>query len=331
MQCIEVVVMGTVGYMSPEQVKGEPADPRSDIFSFGMVLYETLTGKRAFSGASSVEVMNAILTADPEELPESIPLALRQIVRHCLEKLPARRFQSAKDLAFALAMLSGSGSQAAVAVKTKPRRGWLMLTAGAVAVIAIYFASGRWVWHSPPAPAWSAVELGGPEVAMGPRISPDGHRLAFQAMISGVMQVGVMDPVSGDWTTITHDTTQGDIFETRWSPDGSKIYYDRSTNVPKGIYSVPALGGPEQLVLEDAWHPEPLPDGSILVERINLERKNQLFRYWPETGRWQGLPLQLPGLNVNISPWVCVFPDGREAAVIGSLLDHSTGQHLFIL
>ena len=85
----EGVVLGTVGYMSPEQVRGEPADPRADLFSFGVVLYEMLCGKRAFAGGSSVEVMNAILKEEPPELPASVPPALGRIVRRCLEKEPA--------------------------------------------------------------------------------------------------------------------------------------------------------------------------------------------------------------------------------------------------
>ena len=104
------VVMGTVGYMSPEQVRGDVADHRSDIFSFGAVLYEMLGGKRAFTGDSSVETMTAILKSEPPEIsPEAkIPPGLDRIVRHCLEKNPDDRFQSARDLTFALGALSGS-------------------------------------------------------------------------------------------------------------------------------------------------------------------------------------------------------------------------------
>ena len=98
----EGVVLGTAGYKSPEQVRGEAADHRADLFSFGVGLYEMLCGKRAFAGASSVEVMNAILKEEPPELPASVPPALGRIVRRCLEKEPAGRFQSAADLAFAL-------------------------------------------------------------------------------------------------------------------------------------------------------------------------------------------------------------------------------------
>ena len=107
--------MGTVGYMSPEQVRGQEADHRSDIFSFGVILYEMLRGRRTFTGESAIEVMNAILKEEPEELTETntrISPALERIVHRCLEKNPERRFQSTSDLCFAIEALSmPSGSR----------------------------------------------------------------------------------------------------------------------------------------------------------------------------------------------------------------------------
>src|SRR6266478_3440022 len=95
-------VMGTVGYMSPEQIRGAEADHRSDIFSFGAILYEMLAGQRAFQRETTAETMTAILREEAPDLPEALPAAVRQIVTHCLEKEPRNRFQSAQDLAFAL-------------------------------------------------------------------------------------------------------------------------------------------------------------------------------------------------------------------------------------
>src|SRR5262249_22546884 len=121
------IVMGTVSYMSPEQVRGEPSDARSDIFSFGAVLYEMLTGKRAFKRDTSTETMTAILRDDPPALNDTGwqgPLALQRILVRCLEKHVERRFQSASDLAFAIESLSGTSTAKSVPLR-KSRRAWL--------------------------------------------------------------------------------------------------------------------------------------------------------------------------------------------------------------
>jgi tetratricopeptide (TPR) repeat protein len=155
----EGVVMGTVGYMSPEQVRGQAADPRSDIFSFGLVLYEMLSGRRAFSGVSSIDVMSAILKEDPADLPNLAPPALKLIVEHCLEKSPDRRFQSARDLAFALQSLSGSGAVTATVVpdavaRTSGRKLWPVIAGVAVVgALGAAFWFGRNFSKRPPADA----------------------------------------------------------------------------------------------------------------------------------------------------------------------------------
>ena len=112
------VVLGTLGYMSPEQIKGKPADARSDIFALGAILYEMLSGKRAFHADSAGETMAAILKEDPPDLSvtnQAISPGLERIVRHCLEKNPEQRFHSAHDLAFDIEALSGTSGQAAAA------------------------------------------------------------------------------------------------------------------------------------------------------------------------------------------------------------------------
>src|SRR5580693_4517969 len=116
-------VMGTVGYMAPEQVRGKAADPRSDIFAFGAILYEMLSGKRAFHGDSPVDTMSAILKEDPPDLSETnrnVSPALERIVRHCLEKNPAERFQSARDAAFNLEALTDVSSSSRSGLRALP-------------------------------------------------------------------------------------------------------------------------------------------------------------------------------------------------------------------
>ena len=319
------VVMGTVGYMSPEQVRGQVVDHRSDIFSFGLILYELLAGQRAFAGETSVDTMQAILRQEAPELPETVPPAIRQIVAHCVEKEPANRFQSARDLGFALSALSQTGSHAVPAVRAPVAPRWVW-RAGAIGALAAAIIGAVILWVRPPAPpAWSGVLLGGPEVAVHPRVSPDGHLLAFS---SSVEQVGVMKLESGDFAILTHAADRGYVNVISWSPDGARIYYDRWTDVPRGIYSVPVLGGPEQLVLEDAAYPEALPDGSLLITKYNAERVFQLMRFWPESGRLQPLPIHVT--ESGYQPYH-VFPDGDEAVVSGWGIGAGLppGSHLF--
>ena len=312
------VVMGTVGYMSPEQVRGSEVDHRSDIFSFGVILHELLTGARAFHGETAAETMAAVLKQDPPELPETVPSAVRQVVGHCLEKDPANRFQCARDLSFALAAMSQSGSHSETAPVLANASSWQRRGLAALAILALVALSmvaDRLLSRTTPSASWSGVMLGGPGIALNPRTSPDGNLLAMLAMVGDLTQVAVMKPESGNWSILTHHRDRGLVTQISWSPDSALIYYDRFTDVPQGIYSVPVLGGEEHLVLENAGSPEALPDGTLLIVRLNAERKSQVFRFWPDTGHLQGLPVQsVGGPNVPLR----AFPDGKEAVVLGA-------------
>ena len=315
-QTDEGVVMGTVGYMSPEQVKGLSADHRSDIFSFGLVLYEMLAGRRAFSGGSSIEVMSAILKDDPPDLGASVAPGLKRIVEHCLDKDPDRRFQSARDLAFALQAPQSGGPQAAPVVPSRGRRLSLMAAAGALSIAAISIIATRLLWPTPEPPSWIGIMLGGPEMALNSRLSPDGHLLAFAAMVDGLTQVAVMKPESGNWSILTRDRTRGQVFDISWSPDGALIYYNRSNGSLRGVYSVPVLGGDEHLVLDNAGNSEALLDGSLIVAKVDAERKRKLYRFWPSTGRLDELAVQT-GLSPSENTASRAYPDGKTALVWG--------------
>jgi serine/threonine protein kinase/Tol biopolymer transport system component len=144
-------VLGTVGYMSPEQVRGGVVDHRSDIFSFGSILYEMLRGQRAFKRNTGAETMTAILNEDPPEFPASgmAPApALERIIRHCLEKQPGQRFQSAHDIAFGLESLSGLSSTS-TAQPVKARRRWALPLVGALVLAASSLALGAWLRPAP--------------------------------------------------------------------------------------------------------------------------------------------------------------------------------------
>ncbi|MDX6306403.1 MAG: hypothetical protein QOI77_3372 [Blastocatellia bacterium] len=188
-------VLGTVGYMSPEQVRGGAADLRSDIFSFGAVLYEMFTGVRAFRGDSAVETLNAILKEDPQEFSatnRNLTPALERVVWHCLEKNPERRFQSANDVAFALESLSGLSSSgttdtrtiaiAPVRSRNRERLIWLSVT-GFLALVALGLAMAylRRDTVNVRADKLSVVPPENSTLIAGqvPTVSPDGTRLVF--------------------------------------------------------------------------------------------------------------------------------------------------------
>lgn len=183
-----------------------------------------------------------------------------------------------------------------------------------VALLAVVTAAIFWQRsRSTPPPLWSGASLGGSTIASHARISPDGQLLAFRAIIDGLSQVAVMKPDSSSWTALTHDRANGAVALVAWSRDGSKIYFDREWG-PGRIYSIGALGGEPRLVLDNAWLPEPLPDGSLIAQRPSVEGREQLFRFWPDSGRIQALPATVQYAD---TPNVRAFPDGREIAVFG--------------
>ena len=184
------VVMGTAGYMAPEQVRGAAVDPRTDIFAFGAVLYEMVSGQRAFRRETAAETMTAILKDDPPELSDlQHPVApgLDRIIRRCLEKRPEQRFQSAKDLAFALEALTGTATKSAaqIAIATpveKPSKTrWLPPAAIAVIALAVGSVMG-WYLHPAPRPQamFARVSFHRGEVIRG-RFAPDGRTIVYAA------------------------------------------------------------------------------------------------------------------------------------------------------
>jgi serine/threonine protein kinase len=331
-------VMGTVAYMSPEQARGEEVDARSDQFSFGLIVYELATGKRAFVRPSTAETMAAIIRDEAEPLPATVPAPLRWVVERCLAKDPAERYDSTKDLYRELKLArerlseaNTSGPQAQAVVRHPKWKRWGAAAIAALAIAAVSVATTRMIWRTPEPPSWSGVMLGGPEVALNPRLSPDGNLLAFQAMVDGLNQVAVMKPESGNWSVLTRDRDQGVLSTVSWSTDGSLIYYDRCTDAPRGIYSVPVLGGDPRLILENAMLPEPLPDGSLLIAKFNAERIFQLHRFWPATGRLQALPIRFSESFYLSSP-ARGSADGKTALVWGEQLgQRESGPGFYII
>jgi len=337
--------VGTISYMSPEQARGEPnLTFQSDQFSFGLVLYEMAAGKRAFDRPSAAETMTAIIREEAEPLPDSVPEPARWTIERCLAKEPDHRYDSTRDLyrelkqmragLFALKPMSQGVSQRNTAPRLVETPQWCrraMTAAGVVGLMALAAIGYRLVVPAPSPPNWTGALLGGPEIAYRPRSSPDGHLLAFYAVDQGYTQVGVMTPETGNWRMLTHTQQHGKVTNVAWAPDGVSIYYDRITAVPQGIYSVPVLGGDERLVFPNAFRPEALPDGSLLAVKLNSRHEWQLFRFWPETGRVQDLPVAAEDIQDSLEN-PRVFPDGKEAVIDGAPLgQEASGMRLLVV
>ena len=320
-------VVGTAAYMSPEQARGQPLDFRTDQFSFGLIVYEMLTGNPAFRRPSAVETMTAIIREEFEPLPPSIPVALRWTVERCLAKDPEHRYDSTRDLYRDLCQIrdhaSESQSSAVHGVVPPQRRLRASMMAAIAAGILLLVGGSAMAWRlasrSVPAPEWTGTQLGGPGIAMRPAVSPDGQLLAFSAMVDGQTQLAVMNPNSGSWTVLTHEPNAGMQAQASWAPDASRIYYDRVFGGPQGIYEISPLGGQPRLLLEGAQCPHALPDGSLIVVRIDSSGKDHLYRFWPDSGKLQALPaLANGGVAQTPDPPVQVFPNGREVIYSGT-------------
>jgi eukaryotic-like serine/threonine-protein kinase len=187
------MIVGTVGYMSPEQVRGAAADHRSDIFAFAVILYEMISGRRAFEGPSAIETMNAILKEDPSDFRQTdrvVPPALERIIRRCLEKNPEQRFQSARDLSFNLEAVSSDSGQrvAASGIGERPTRrhfspAWIAVPL----LVAALVGGGYWaarVFATSPQPVFKRLTFRRGAVQSA-RFAPDGQTIVYSAAWQG--------------------------------------------------------------------------------------------------------------------------------------------------
>jgi len=333
------VVMGTVGYMSPEQVKGRSVDHRSDLFALGAILYEMLSGRRAFHGESAAETMSAILKEDPPDLSETnrnVTPALERLVSHCLEKNPAARFHSARDLAFALETLSGrtSLSDQTVTVpgwssrliKSRELIAWMV---AGIAVLALIVLATRYFRSTPVDKRVLRLSILPPEKTSATgatptlELSPDGRRLAFIANSGGkdLIWVRPLDSLSSTALVGTEGVfAPSGIF---WSPDSRFIGFFAGGKLRK----IDASGGPAQTICDalegrgGTWS----RDGTILFSPA----QNQSLYRVPAAG---GNPTQVTKLDQsqyeNAHRWPYFLPDGRHFLYFARGKPEHTGVYL---
>ena len=310
-------VVGTAGYMSPEQVRGRPVDPRTDIFAFGAVMYEMVSGKRAFRGDTPADTMSAILKEEPPELTETnrnLPPGLERIVRLCLEKNPEERFQSSHDIAFALDALTGVSSSSATAAKVDfgPRiraRTVLAGIAAAAALALAAFIALRPSRSAPPQFHAITFRLGWMGDA---RFTPDGDIVYSAAWDGGPQAVYVARQGNpGDRALGIPDAAVLAVSSTGEMAIGTNMRslgwgYARAGTLAR----VPLTGGAPRPVLDNVEYADFSPDGKQMA----------VIRYSPQTGRWR-LEYPVGKVVYETSGWLShprISPDGSKVA----FLDH---------
>jgi Tol biopolymer transport system component len=307
------MVMGTVGYMSPEQVQGEVTDSRSDIFSFGAVLYEMIIGKRAFKRATSAETMTAILREEPPALNETGwqgPVELQRIVARCLEKNVARRFQSASDLAFAVESLSGTSTAQKIS-QPKSKRAWLPW------VIAAALLIGFAVWEMvrPAKPAANPLEKAHfarltDFESLEAAISPDGRFVAFISDHDGPFDVWLTQVGTGRPINLTHGNAgplPGPLRSIGFSGDGSEIWIGGG-DVGMRLRVMPLTGGtPRNFLGEKAVNLAWSPDGERIVYHT-FGSGDPMFVTDRNGANGRQIFVDRPGIHNHFPAW---SPDGR--------------------
>ena len=287
------LVLGTIGYMSPEQVRGKPADARSDIFSFGVVLYEMLAGRRAFHGESSADVMSAILNHEPPELTATnreISPALGRIVHHCMEKTPQQRFQSAGDIAFQLSELSGIRTSTAVpalgeSVQKAAAQKWLYpaIAASAVALLlaATWFLAKSHGHFDPPKFTQLTFQQGsvdsgrflsdGQSIITASRWGSDSTMSLYTARLDsqGIRPLGV----AADALASVSSTGELLVIQNLRAVGPGYVRAGTLARLPVG-------GGAPRAVLEHIQYADWAPDGKdFAIVRFNPERHNYSLEY----------------------------------------------------
>lgn len=310
------IFLGTAAYMSPEQAKGRMVDRRTDIWAFGCVLFEMLTGRMTFVGESVTDTLAEIIKGEPDwkRLPADTPMTVQKLLRRCLNKNPKQRLQAIGDARIAIEeVLSGEDPAQAKAVGLLPAKrsravlGWVggILIGSALATVA-----GVWAMRSQsaaPAMHFSAVtSFAG--VQAQPALSPDGRSVAFISNKDGHYNVYVGLVRGGNVLEITHDASLKS--HPSWSPDGATLAYAQlNDGGTADVWEIPALGGAPRKVLLDAYDPSWTPDGRLVYAN---KADNAIWTSGP-----QG---EDPRLLVKVDPGQRasqprVSPDGKLVAV----------------
>jgi serine/threonine protein kinase len=285
------MVIGTIAYMSPEQASGKPLDPRSDIFSFGVVLYELVAGHRPFTGATDLELLHTVIHGVPQPLAEHIPIALRMVVDKALEKDPSERYQTMRDLVVDLRRVIRQPETAGSAVSGRavppPSREWKRLAPFALAGAALAAILAYWLVSSGRSTEersnqWSFSQLTDqPGQELHPSLSPDGRALVYASQASGNWDIYFQRVGGKTALNLTKDSAADDTHPA-FSPDGQWIAF-RSERDGGGLFVMGATGEDVRRVSDRGFHPtwsadakELGADTSDFLEPEGLTSRGQL-------------------------------------------------------
>ena len=345
----EGVIVGTAAYMSPEQAEGKPVDNRSDIFSFGAVLYEMLSGRRAFHGESHMATLVQVLHQEPvplHEVASGVPPELEKLIARCLRKDPERRLRSMADLKVALQELkeeSESGGFALTVPAAKApallRRKWWF----AASVICALAAALLWFFLPSSSRRESALKevplTSYPGSENSPTFSPDGNQIAFSWNGEKQDNTDIYVKLIGPGPPLRLTTDPAEDSWPAWSPDGQTIAFLRNFGAGKyGVFLIPALGGPERKLLdifisEAEWLPGPylgwLPDskGIIFTHKDSSEHPVSLFLLRIASRETRQVTTAPPGSMGDSAP--ALSPDG-SALVFSRMTSLGPGDLYFV-
>lgn len=264
------MVVGTAGYMSPEQASGKAVDFHSDQFSFGTILYEMITGKRPFQRGSVAESMTAIIREDPEpvhNLNPQIPMVLRWILDRCLAKDPEERYASTRDLARDLQSIrdhiSDVSSVANVQAAPKSDKRFRSRVPSVLLLIAFLAGAAAASWYFRPKPQepleMFTLTFSGKDSS--PAVSPDGKLIAFRSDRDGNPRIWLKQLAGGNEIVLS----SGPDDHPRFSTDGSTIFFIRRQGAATSLYRIPVFGGEERKIVDDAHSADPSPNGKRIA------------------------------------------------------------------
>jgi serine/threonine protein kinase len=322
---VEGAILGTPAYMSPEQAQGSPVDVRSDVFSFGSVLYQMVTGRRAFEKDSHISTLAAVVEEEPRPLPSSVPRDLEKTIARCLRKDPERRFQSMADVRVALLELkeeSESGRLPEAATAPARRRAWRW--AGVAVLVLALLATGLWLIERRATPLLqpSIVQVTTyPGSQIDPSFSPDGKQIAFSWDGEKGDKFSIYVKLLGETNALRLTTSPTGDYYPAWSPDGKRIAFRRMGS-DGGIYTVSPLGGPERKLtgLATSYQMSWSPDGKWLAMSSNTREDRGIFLLPVEGGEPRRISNPKPPA-FDRSP--AFAPDGHRLAYAGCTSQYS--------